>query len=331
MADSRNYFPNGFRYDLIRLRDHSGKCASIISEKDDKLEWKDCLNDIIDPHHIFIGVTSTKNGKHLLFSSWSAKCIGVGPDGHLIFNIGCDASVSEIMMQEGMIANIKKQCATKTDPTKCEKFVFEQLPSNIRIYWNVNHIKALKNDPQTHKAISEILSPDVNIANLTVDPTNNKWVFNYNQEMIDQYATQLFYTHSIPGKENEVVAWSGYRSTPKRVIIIFGSAGAGKSTSIRQLATQLNNPVHISYDIPIENLRQYTMLSQLETLGLKFPKSADPSAYRTFYKFGGAVSKAINAKVIENNIDCIIEKANIPSMNQITRLLNHGYMISFIL
>lgn len=287
----------------------------------------DCPTDNNDPYYLFVIIT--ENNTITAMSPFVGKCIGVGKDGKLVYNIGCGDD-SSLMYLDRMLLNKNSECSGNAS---CGQYVFEEM-NDKRIWWNTNAIdKTLSLNDNKTLGVKNLayFNEKINTSSLpNITYSSNKgWNFVYTEQELNNYKNYVLSKYTVPNKENTLVAWGGYRTKKPIVAIIFGSSGIGKSYIIKNTSTKLNNPIWISYDIPIEHLNEFKALSHLEEIG--FPiKSSDPKAYKTFYKFASNVEEALKKEAIKSKIDLIIEKADVPKLTQITSYIEEGYDVKLI-
>lgn len=304
------------------------KCLNISTGTND-----DC-GMIQDPYYLFtVNVDRfEKDNVVSIFSSFLGKCVGIDNDGKLVYNVGCDVSDSELLLRNNKLISKKGKCATDENG-ECKDFFFQNVGFSHRVWWNVNAVEQSLSTETMNNSLRSAIEQNNSLINTYSLPkvvkNNGKWEYKYTESDVVNYTDNILVNYSVPNRENMYVARAGYKSRKPKAVFIFGSSGVGKSTVIYKISENLDNPIHISYDIPIERLELFRKLSHLEEIG--FPiKASDPSAYKTFYKFAGDVEEAIRKRAMNLKYDLILEAADIPKDSQITKLIDGGYEIEFL-
>jgi len=307
------------------------KCLSVNPGLNDQVEEFDCPTSYEDPYFLFRVLI--KDARTTILSTFAGKCIGVGKDGKLVYNTGCDVNTTTLMKKDDNLFTQSGRCASEKGG--CNDYVFEDVGSNHRIWWDVDAIFKASGLKEKRREIIQKEFEKNNKINFSSLPslkftTDKGWSFDASQQEIKNYTSYIWNKFSVIGKENKTVAWPGYRSRNPVCIIVFGSSGVGKTNVVNYYAAKYGkNPVLISYDIPVEKLNEFKALSHLETIG--FPDLAsDPTAYKTFYRFASQVEESIKNDVIAKKLDIIIEKADIPKISDILALKSSSYDVNLV-
>lgn len=313
--------------------DGSIKCLSVKPDSNMAVEYLNCPETKEDPYFIFKVIR--KNGQVTILSTYAGKCIGVDIQGKAVYNIGCDVQDSALMeINNELYDPSGKNCIVNSSGTHCDKFIFEDINKDTRIWWNVDEIyKGYKNSKNPSQEIQNELNKNslikINYPTLKFDTKG--WQFDVKNDYITEYLAYILKNKSVIGENNKLVAWSKYsvRFRKPKCYIIFGSSGIGKTKVVEKYAGECYKPILISYDVAVENLPEFWALTHLEGLGLP-DVASDPTAYRTFYEVAGKVEESIKAKLLKNKLDFITEKADIPKLKQITDYTDQGYEVGVV-